>query len=87
MIGGASCVDHDIPPFTLVEGNRATVKGLNVVGLRRRLKNKDDIEEIKSIFKRVLGDVVDKELASDIAKKHENEYARKFASFIASSNI
>ncbi|MDA3908883.1 MAG: acyl-ACP--UDP-N- acetylglucosamine O-acyltransferase, partial [Sulfurimonas sp.] len=59
MIGGASCVDHDIPPFTLVEGNRATVKGLNVVGLRRILKNKEDIEKIKSIFKQILGDVVD----------------------------
>ncbi len=87
MIGGASCVDHDMPPFTLVEGNRASVKGLNVVGLRRRVENKDDIEEIKSIFKRILGDGVDKELASQIAKEHENEYAKKFASFIASSNI
>jgi len=87
MIGGASCVDHDIPPFTLVEGNKATVKGLNVVGLRRRVKNKQDIDKIKSIFKQILGDVVDKELASDIAKEHENEYARKFASFISTSNI
>lgn len=87
MIGGASCVDRDIPPFTLVEGNKATVKGLNVVGLRRKLENKEDIEKIKSIFKQILGDVVDKELASDIAKKHENEYARKFASFISTSNI
>ncbi|WP_294962663.1 acyl-ACP--UDP-N- acetylglucosamine O-acyltransferase [Sulfurimonas sp.] len=86
MIGGASCVDHDIPPFTLVEGNRATVKGLNVVGLRRRLKNKADIEKIKSIFKQILGEIVDKELASDIAKEHENEYAREFASFISKSN-
>jgi UDP-N-acetylglucosamine acyltransferase len=87
MIGGASCVDRDIPPFTLVEGNKATIKGLNVVGLRRRLENKDDIEKIKTIFKQILGDVVDKELATDIAKKHENEYARKFASFISTSNI
>lgn len=87
MVGGASCVNRDIPPFTLVEGNKATIKGLNVVGLRRRLENKDDIEKIKTIFKQILGDVVDKELASDIAIKHENEYARKFASFISTSNI
>lgn len=87
MIGGASCVNRDIPPFTLVEGNKATIKGLNVVGLRRRLDNKNDIEKIKTIFKQILGDVVDKELASDIAIKHENEYARKFASFISTSNI
>ncbi len=87
MIGGASCVDHDIPPFTLTEGNRASVKGLNVVGLRRRLENKADIEKIKSIFKRILGDGVDKELASKLATEHENEYAKQFASFIANNNI
>lgn len=87
MIGGASCVDHDIPPFTLTEGNRATVKGLNVVGLRRRLDNKSDIEKIKAIFKKILGDGVDKELASKLATEHENEYAKEFASFIANNNI
>ncbi|MBL0709174.1 MAG: acyl-ACP--UDP-N- acetylglucosamine O-acyltransferase [Sulfurimonas sp.] len=87
MIGGASCVDHDIPPFTLTEGNRASVKGLNIVGLRRRLDDKEDIEKIKSIFKSILGDGVDKELAHKLAKEHENEYAKQFASFIANNNI
>lgn len=87
MIGGASYVNQDIPPFTLVEGNRAQVKGLNVIGLRRKLENKDDIEEIKAIFKKVLGDSVDKKLAKKIAKTHENEYVKQFTSFIAQSNI
>ncbi len=87
MIGGASCINHDIPPFTLVEGNKAEVKGLNVVGLRRRLENKDDIEEIKSIFKKILNKNVDKELAREIAKTHENEYVKRFAEFIADSNL
>jgi len=87
MIGGASYVDHDIPPFTLVEGNRASIKGLNVIGLRRRLENKDDIEEIKSIFKKILGEGVDKEIAQEIAATHENEYVKRFAAFVAQSNM
>ncbi len=87
MIGGASYVNTDIPPFTLVEGNRATVKGLNIVGLRRRIENKDDIEEIKMIFKKILGSGVDKELASELALTHENEYIKTFSSFIANSNM
>jgi len=87
MIGGASYVDHDMPPFTLVEGNRATVKGLNVVGLRRRMKNKDDIDEVKSIFKRILRDSTDKDLAAELASNHENEYVKMFASFVANSNM
>lgn len=87
MIGGASYVNQDMPPFTLVEGNRATIKGLNVIGLRRRLENKDDIEEIKAIFKRILGNSVNKELAKEIAASHENEYVKRFAAFVASSNM
>lgn len=87
MIGGASVVTHDIPPFTLVEGNKASVKGLNVIGLRRKLENKDDIEEIKAIYKKVLGDEVNKELAQEIADTHENEYVKQFTSFVAQSNI
>jgi UDP-N-acetylglucosamine acyltransferase len=87
MIGGASYVDHDIPPFTLVEGNKVKIKGLNVIGLRRNLENKDDIEDIKVIFKRVLGENVDKKLAKKLSKTHENEYVRKFALFVANSNM
>jgi len=87
MIGGASYVTHDIPPFTLVEGNKASVKSLNIIGLRRRLKNKSQIDEIKVIFKKVLGNNVDKELAKKIAETHENEYIKQFVSFIAESNM
>jgi UDP-N-acetylglucosamine acyltransferase len=87
MIGGASCINQDIPPYTLVEGNKAEIKGLNVVGLRRRLENKDDIEEIKSIFKKILNKNVDKELAKEIAKTHENNYVKRFAEFVADSNL
>ncbi len=87
MIGGASVITHDIPPFTLVEGNKASIKGLNLIGLRRRLENKNDIEEIKTIYKKVLGDGIDKELAKEISQNHANEYVKEFTAFIASSNI
>ncbi|MCF6340730.1 MAG: acyl-ACP--UDP-N- acetylglucosamine O-acyltransferase [Sulfurimonas sp.] len=87
MIGGASVINHDIPPFTLAEGNKASVKGLNLIGLRRILENKKNIEEIKIIYKKVLGDGIDKKLAKEISQNHKNEYAREFAAFIASSNM
>lgn len=87
MIGGASVVDRDVPPFMLVEGNKASIKGLNVIGLRRRLENKGDIEEIKSVFKRILGEGADKILAREIADTNSNEFIKKLASFVASSNL
>lgn len=86
MIGGASLVNRDIPPFTLTEGNFASVKGLNVIGLRRRVQNSSEIDEIKAIFKSIFADGVDKELALEISTTHPNEYARRFAAFIAASD-
>lgn len=87
MIGGASVVDKDIPPFMLVEGNKATIKGLNVIGLRRRLENKKDIEDIKSVFKKILGKKADKVLADEIAQTNPNEFVKRLASFVASANL
>jgi UDP-N-acetylglucosamine acyltransferase len=34
-IGGCAKVNRDVPPFMLADGNLATVRGVNVVGLRR----------------------------------------------------
>lgn len=50
MIAGASALSQDIPPFCLAEGNRAYVRGLNIVGLRRRFA-KDEIDEISKAYK------------------------------------
>jgi UDP-N-acetylglucosamine acyltransferase len=35
MVGGMSRINRDVPPYLLVEGNPARVRGLNAVGLRR----------------------------------------------------
>jgi UDP-N-acetylglucosamine acyltransferase len=36
MVGFASAVSQDVPPFMLVDGNPLAVRGFNIVGLRRR---------------------------------------------------
>jgi UDP-N-acetylglucosamine acyltransferase len=36
MIGFASAVSQDVPPFMLADGNPLAVRGFNLVGLRRR---------------------------------------------------
>jgi len=88
MIGGASYVTHDLPPFCLVEGNRASVKGLNLVGLRRRMNNPEAIDEIRLVFKEIFrSESVNKQVAQKIADTHTNEYAVQLAAFVATSNI
>ena len=74
MIGGASAVSQDIPPFCLAEGNRAIVKGLNLIGLKRRF-SREDIRSLQSVFKmlfrsnRPIQDVVTELLAGQTDKK------------------
>ena len=35
FVGGLTRIVHDIPPFMIIEGNQARVRGVNVIGLRR----------------------------------------------------
>jgi UDP-N-acetylglucosamine acyltransferase len=50
MVGGMSGVEHDVIPFGLVMGERATLKGLNVVGLKRGGFSRDEIQSLQSAY-------------------------------------
>ncbi|MDH4227068.1 MAG: acyl-ACP--UDP-N-acetylglucosamine O-acyltransferase [Deltaproteobacteria bacterium] len=50
IIGGASAVSKDIPPYVMAVGNRATLHGLNKIGLRRQGFSKTEIDEIKKSY-------------------------------------
>jgi UDP-N-acetylglucosamine acyltransferase len=45
-IGGASAIDRDIPSFCTVMGNRAYLKGINIIGLKRQGYSKQEISEV-----------------------------------------
>lgn len=49
MIGGMSGIDKNVLPFSLVIGNRAKLRGLNLVGIRRNNFSKDEIVRIKEV--------------------------------------
>lgn len=51
MISALSRIPMDVPPYFLVEGNPAEVKGLNVVGLRRRGVSAEVRDELKKAYK------------------------------------
>lgn len=50
MVGALSGVTLDAPPFSLVSGERARLRGLNVVGLRRRGVSASIREELKRAY-------------------------------------
>ena len=51
MIGGMSGVEADVIPFGVVMGNRATLNGLNIVGLKRRGFSRDDIHTLRNAYR------------------------------------
>jgi UDP-N-acetylglucosamine acyltransferase len=51
MIGGMSGIDKNVLPFSLVIGNRAKLRGLNLVGIRRNNFTKGEIDRIKEVHR------------------------------------
>ena len=51
MVGGATKLTRDLPPFFLAEGNPAQVYGLNSVGLRRAQFSPATVAELKECYK------------------------------------
>lgn len=50
MIGGVTGVRGDVIPFGLVEGARARLLGLNLVGLKRRGFSREQIQTLRRLF-------------------------------------
>ncbi len=53
FLGGGSMVAHDVPPYCIVEGNRAVLAGLNIVGLERRGFSAEDVERLRQIYRKL----------------------------------
>lgn len=53
FLAGCSAVVGDVIPFGIASGNRAKLRGLNVVGLRRAGRTKAEIREIRSVYQAI----------------------------------
>jgi len=51
MLAAGAMVERDVPPFCIVAGDRARLRGVNRVGLDRRGIGQEAREQIKAIFK------------------------------------
>ena len=54
MIGGMSGIDKNVLPFSLAIGNRAKLRGLNLVGIRRKNFDKSEIKRINDIHEQFI---------------------------------
>lgn len=51
MLGGGSMVVQDVPPFVMVQGDRAAPIGLNIVGLKRAGFSTEEVKDIKTMYR------------------------------------
>lgn len=86
MIGGGAMVGKDIPPFCMAQGDRATLRGLNVVGLRRSGLPRETISAVREAYKTFFmrGLTVEAACAEIKASNPPKEVAH-MADFIATS--
>lgn len=88
MVGGASAVNKDIPPFILASRNPIKYEGVNIIGLRRRGFSNEAIEEIRECYRIIYesGHNVSEACAVIAERFPESENAKMILEFIAGSS-
>lgn len=90
-IGGLSRIDRDVPPFTMVNGNPALVRGLNQVGLQRAgltdQNDGQDYRQLKQAYRMVYrsGSSL-AEALSQLEPWGDNNLVRHFGQFLRDSS-
>lgn len=88
MVGAASKVVQDVPPYMISDGNPATVRTPNKVGLERAGFSKEDISLIRRIFKLFYKEGLNRRQASEAlvsAGVAEEEIVLRYLDFMKKS--
>ncbi|MEL6373191.1 MAG: acyl-ACP--UDP-N-acetylglucosamine O-acyltransferase [Pseudomonadota bacterium] len=56
FLGGMSGLENDLIPYGVAVGDRAALQGLNIVGLKRRAFNRDQIHTLRNAYRLLFSD-------------------------------
>jgi UDP-N-acetylglucosamine acyltransferase len=90
IVGGHTAVDHDVAPYGNVSGSRAVLRGLNLVGLRRRGFDKDLIHALDEAYTYLFGDEAEapaslQERAKALKRRSRKSEIKMLATFVLES--
>ena len=87
FLGGKSVVVKDIPPFVLASGDRATLHGLNQVGLKRHGFSADTLKLLKKTYRLIfrIGLTLNEAIERVSAEVEAAPEVKAFIDFIKSS--
>jgi UDP-N-acetylglucosamine acyltransferase len=87
MIGGGAMCAQDVPPFTLAQGDRARLFGVNIIGLRRHGMGDETISTVKEVWRLLFaGDLPRKNAISRVEERFgASKEALELVEFLRSS--
>jgi UDP-N-acetylglucosamine acyltransferase len=87
IVGGHTAVDYDVPPFASVAGRRASLKGLNLIGLRRRGMEKHVIQALDEAYDYLFedDDLPLAERAKKLQRRSKLVEVKQLAAFVLST--
>ncbi|MBD66719.1 MAG: acyl-[acyl-carrier-protein]--UDP-N-acetylglucosamine O-acyltransferase [Halobacteriovoraceae bacterium] len=91
FIGAASAIDKDIPQFCAAFGNRIRLKGVNIIGLRRRGYSKEVVSEVVEFYRMMESSALSPRgfvnHPENTAEYQGNEIIQEWITFIKNSEI
>jgi UDP-N-acetylglucosamine acyltransferase len=82
MIGATSKVVQDAPPYMISDGNPATVRTINKVGIERAGFSKEDISLVRHVFKAFYKEGLNRSQAIEALKQSEDIEQRVVKTFL-----
>jgi UDP-N-acetylglucosamine acyltransferase len=83
FVAGAAVCERGVPPFVVMQGDRARVRGLNVVGLRRRGVPADSIAALERAVRRLWLSGLTRREALRSLEGEDEPYVRRLLSSLA----
>jgi UDP-N-acetylglucosamine acyltransferase len=82
MIGGAAMCVQDVAPYCIAQDDRAVLRGLNIVGMRRLGLKKENIKALKDAYRLIFqSQMTIPDVLASIEGKDLDPYAKKFFDF------
>jgi len=83
IIGAVTMVTNDVIPYGLVQSGRGELDGLNLVGLKRRGVEREDITALRAAYQMLAqGDGAFQERAARLADESDSEYVQEIVEFV-----
>jgi UDP-N-acetylglucosamine acyltransferase len=91
FIGAASAIDKDVPHYCAAFGNRVKLKGVNIIGMKRRGYSKQEISEVIEFYRMMDASALSPRAyvnhPENMEEYKENKVIKEISEFITKSEI